>query len=144
MPNVGYLTVHMFNWICQCAFAKSSASELTIVHHDVPKPTSTNSDSPRLEQRTLQGHPFVCGWQQLRPKGFSEHVPYAFIQPNGSWCWSNAGFLAPLSDQPGLLVDTLMDPVLTNTMLQELKPATGVGGGQGSIGAAWKEPKPRF
>jgi len=36
---------------------------------------------------------------------------------------------------PGLLVDTLMDPVLTGTMLTELKPATGVGGGQGRIGA---------
>lgn len=24
-------------------------------------------------------------------------VPYAFIQPNGSWCWSNAGFMASLN-----------------------------------------------
>ena len=28
----------------------------------------------------------------------------------------------------GLLVDTLMDPVLTGTMLAELKPATGEAG----------------
>ena len=26
-------------------------------------------------------------------------VPYAFIQPNGSWCWSNAGFMASLKGQ---------------------------------------------
>ena len=29
-------------------------------------------------------------------------VPYAFIQPNGSWCWSNAGFIASV-EGPGLL-----------------------------------------
>ncbi|CAL1132299.1 unnamed protein product [Cladocopium goreaui] len=96
---------------------------------------SATVDATQLEQRTLPGHPFVCGWQQLRPKDFAgDFVPYAFIQPNGSWCWSNAGFMASLKGQ-GLLVDTLMDPVLTSTMLAELKPATGVGGGQGSIGA---------
>ncbi|CAE7628569.1 unnamed protein product, partial [Symbiodinium sp. CCMP2456] len=64
-----------------------------------------------------------CGWQRLRPESGS-FVPYAFIQPNGSWCWSNAGFIAS-PDGSGLLVDTLMDPVLTGTMLRELGPATG-------------------
>ncbi|CAK8997728.1 unnamed protein product [Durusdinium trenchii] len=88
----------------------------------------------RSPVRTLEGHPFTCGWQQLRPKTFGDFVPYAFIQPNGSWCWSNAGFMASLHG-PGLLVDTLMDPVLTSTMVAELKPATGTGGGEGRIGA---------
>jgi len=68
--------------------------------------------------RVLDGFPFICGWQQLRPAGFggSTFVPHAFIQPNGSWCWSNAGFLSS-----GLLVDTLTDPVLTAEMLSGLK-----------------------
>ena len=34
--------------------------------------------------------------------GCLSEVPYAFIQPNGSWCWSNAGFIASV-EGPGLL-----------------------------------------
>lgn len=76
--------------------------------------------------RVLDGLPFQCGWQQLRPTGFggSSHIPHAFIQPNGSWCWSNAGFLGSRAigtdgnGKPhGLLIDTLTDPVLTEGML---------------------------
>ena len=33
------------------------------------------------------------------PVGSPGKVPYAFIQPNGSWCWSNAGFMASLQGQ---------------------------------------------
>lgn len=53
--------------------------------------------------------PFQCGWREVRP-GI-----HAFVQPNGSWCWSNAGFVG----QSGLLVDTLTDPLLTRGMLRD-------------------------
>lgn len=68
--------------------------------------------------RVLDGFPFTCGWQQLRPPGFggADYVPQAFIQPNGSWCWSNAGYVSS-----GLLIDTLTDPVLTREMLSGIK-----------------------
>eukprot|EP00928_Gymnodinium_smaydae_P074795 TRINITY_DN5780_c0_g2_i1.p1 TRINITY_DN5780_c0_g2~~TRINITY_DN5780_c0_g2_i1.p1 ORF type:complete len:390 (-),score=87.26 TRINITY_DN5780_c0_g2_i1:452-1621(-) len=51
--------------------------------------------------------PFRCGWQEVRGG------VHAFFQPNGSWCWSNAGYIA----SEGLLVDTLTDPRLTRGML---------------------------
>ncbi len=51
---------------------------------------------------------------------------YAYLQPDGSWGWSNAGLI--VSDGDSLLVDTLFDEQLTGTMLASMKAATGIGG----------------
>src|SRR6185437_10063141 len=40
---------------------------------------------------------------------------YAYLQPDGSWGWSNAGLIA--ADGTSLLVDTLFDLELTRNML---------------------------
>jgi len=53
---------------------------------------------------------------------------YAYLQPNGSWGWSNAGLIVD-GDQ-SLLVDTLSDIPLTAEMLQQMKDATGIGGAE--------------
>jgi cyclase len=46
---------------------------------------------------------------------------YAYLQPDGSWGWSNAGLVA---DGPStLLVDTLYDRALTEQMLQAMRRA---------------------
>jgi len=48
---------------------------------------------------------------------------YAFMQPDGGWGWSNAGFICDGEDS--LLVDTLFDEPLTAGMLAALEDATG-------------------
>jgi glyoxylase-like metal-dependent hydrolase (beta-lactamase superfamily II) len=46
---------------------------------------------------------------------------YAYLQPDGSWGWSNAGLVAD-GDQT-LLIDTLFDLELTERMLSEMREA---------------------
>ena len=48
---------------------------------------------------------------------------YAYLQPDGSWGWSNAGLIR--GDGQSLLVDTLFDLDLTGTMLDAMAPVTG-------------------
>jgi len=47
---------------------------------------------------------------------------WAYLQPSGSWCLSNAGLIA--GDGTSLLVDTLMDLRLTREMLDAMAPIT--------------------
>jgi cyclase len=47
---------------------------------------------------------------------------YTYLQPTGTWCYSNAGLIA--GEGTSLLVDTLMDLKLTQDMLDEMKPLT--------------------
>lgn len=51
---------------------------------------------------------------------------FAWLQPDGSWGWSNAGLIVD-GDQ-SLLVDTLFDLKLTAEMLDAMRDATGLGG----------------
>lgn len=44
---------------------------------------------------------------------------FAYLQPDGSWGWSNAGLIARGGDS--LLVDTLFDLRLTRAMLEEMR-----------------------
>ena len=62
--------------------------------------------------------PFRCGLEDLG------NGLYAWMQPDGSWGWSNAGFIRA-GDQ-SLLVDTLFDEPLTAKMLAALQGATGI------------------
>ena len=48
---------------------------------------------------------------------------FAYLQPDGSWGWSNAGLVR--GDGVSLLVDTLFDLRLTRQMLDELRPLAG-------------------
>ena len=65
--------------------------------------------------------PFRCGLDDLG------NGLYAWMQPDGSWGWSNAGFLR--DGDESLLVDTLFDEPLTATMLSALQDATGIAPG---------------
>jgi len=47
---------------------------------------------------------------------------YAYLQPNGSWGWSNAGLIT--GDGGSMLVDTLFDLRLTADMLAAMGPVT--------------------
>ncbi|HWN67456.1 MAG TPA: MBL fold metallo-hydrolase, partial [Haliangium sp.] len=49
---------------------------------------------------------------------------YAYLQPDGSWGWSNAGLIGTGAGDQGLLVDTLFDLPLTQRMLDEMRRAT--------------------
>jgi hypothetical protein len=49
---------------------------------------------------------------------------YAWMQPDGSWGWSNAGFVR--DGDESLLIDTLFDEPLTAEMLAAIEDATGV------------------
>ena len=46
---------------------------------------------------------------------------YAYLQPDGTWGWSNAGFVADQGET--LLVDTLFDLKCTRDMLAALREA---------------------
>ncbi len=50
------------------------------------------------------------------------HGSYAWLQPNGSWGWSNAGLIT--DGQESFLIDTLFDLNLTRTMLVSMKAIT--------------------
>lgn len=47
---------------------------------------------------------------------------WAYLQPNGTWGYSNAGLVS--GDGDSLLIDTLFDLKLTRDMLDEMKPIT--------------------
>ena len=51
---------------------------------------------------------------------------WAYVQPDGSWGWSNAGLVE--DGEASLLVDTLFDERLTAEMLRTMKASTGIGG----------------
>jgi glyoxylase-like metal-dependent hydrolase (beta-lactamase superfamily II) len=55
---------------------------------------------------------------------------FAYLQPDGSWGWSNAGLIK--DGEESLLVDTLFDADLTQDMLDCMRDAAGVK--QGDIG----------
>ncbi|HYZ98357.1 MAG TPA: MBL fold metallo-hydrolase [Acidimicrobiales bacterium] len=48
---------------------------------------------------------------------------HAYLQPDGSWGWSNAGLVAGAGES--LLIDTLFDLRLTKEMLDAMAPMTG-------------------
>jgi cyclase len=50
---------------------------------------------------------------------------YGYVQPDGTWGWSNAGLV--VSDGQTLLVDTLMSRALTRTMLDDFARVPGGG-----------------
>jgi cyclase len=50
---------------------------------------------------------------------------WAYLQPDGSWGWSNAGLIT--SDDQSILVDTLFDLHLTREMLDAMQPITDAG-----------------
>mmetsp|Transcript_14580 Transcript_14580/g.34583 ORF Transcript_14580/g.34583 Transcript_14580/m.34583 type:complete len:426 (-) Transcript_14580:383-1660(-) len=77
---------------------------------------SCQNEIPGDHWRSVQGLPFKCGWQEVRP-GSGVH---AYLQPYGSFCWSNAGAALSSSGEAVLVVDTLTDPALTNLMLGSL------------------------
>jgi len=53
---------------------------------------------------------------------------YAYLQPTGTWGYSNAGLV--VDGEQSLLVDTLFDEKLTAEMLATMRDATGIGGAE--------------
>jgi len=68
-----------------------------------------------LHPRALAIRPYDRGLHDLG------NGVFAYLQPNGSWGWSNAGLIVD-GDQ-ALLVDTLFDLRLTQSMLEEMRRA---------------------
>src|SRR6202045_537603 len=56
---------------------------------------------------------------------------YAYLQPDGSWGWSNAGLLADSGQS--MLVDTLFDLPLTRQMLDAMRRAEPAAARIGSV-----------
>ncbi|MBA58609.1 MAG: MBL fold metallo-hydrolase [Gammaproteobacteria bacterium] len=51
---------------------------------------------------------------------------YSYLQPDGSWGWSNSGLVFDSGES--LLIDTLFDAPLTREMLKQIKKAVGING----------------
>lgn len=64
----------------------------------------------------------MATWQYTKGLHDIGNGLYAYLQPDGSWGWSNAGLIVD-GDQ-SLLVDTLFDLKLTEAMLREMRRAT--------------------
>jgi cyclase len=60
-------------------------------------------------------------WQYTKGLHDLGHDCFAYLQPDGSWGWSNAGLVRD-GDQ-SLLVDTLFDLPLTAHMLKTMRDA---------------------
>ena len=60
-------------------------------------------------------------WQYTNGLHDIGHGCFAYLQPDGSWGWSNAGLVTD-GDQT-LLVDTLFDLPLTAQMLKTMRDA---------------------
>lgn len=70
----------------------------------------------------IDGFPFTCGLHRVTSGGTGPLEVYAYVQPNGSWCWSNSGIIVNKLSKESILVDTLTDERLTNLMLSDMKP----------------------
>jgi glyoxylase-like metal-dependent hydrolase (beta-lactamase superfamily II) len=68
-----------------------------------------------LHPRALAARPYDQGLHDLG------NGVFAYLQPNGSWGWSNAGLI--VDGEEALLVDTLFDLHLTRRMLAEMRRA---------------------
>jgi glyoxylase-like metal-dependent hydrolase (beta-lactamase superfamily II) len=64
----------------------------------------------------------MSNWQYKQGLHDLGHGAYAYLQPDGSWGWSNAGLVT--SGGEALLVDTLFDLKLTQRMLDAMRAAT--------------------
>jgi cyclase len=71
--------------------------------------------SSELHPRALAVRPYDRGLHDLG------NGTFAYLQPNGSWGWSNAGLIVDGKD--ALLVDTLFDLHLTRDMLDAMRRA---------------------
>lgn len=56
---------------------------------------------------------------------------YAYLQPDGSWGWSNAGLIA--DGEESLLVDTLFDLPMTAEMLAAMRDAVPAASSIGTL-----------
>ena len=66
----------------------------------------------------------MTGWNYQKGLQETGDGIYSYLQPDGSWGWSNAGLIVD-GDQ-SLLVDTLFDAPLTREMLGVMADATGI------------------
>ncbi|HEY6540989.1 MAG TPA: hypothetical protein VIZ18_08635, partial [Ktedonobacteraceae bacterium] len=63
----------------------------------------------------------MSGWQYSRGLHDLGNGIYAYLQPDGTWGWSNAGLL--IDGETSLLIDTLFDLKLTREMLDTIRRA---------------------
>lgn len=63
----------------------------------------------------------MSNWAYTRGLHDLGNSVYAYLQPNGSWGWSNAGLVT--DGEASLLVDTLFDLKLTREMLDTMRKA---------------------
>ncbi len=66
----------------------------------------------------------MAKWQYTRGLHDLGNGAWAYLQPDGGWGWSNAGFIK--DGEASLLVDTLFDEHLTQAMLDTIRDATGL------------------
>jgi cyclase len=74
----------------------------------------TGGRRPR-DYEVVTSHPYTKGLHQL------DDGVFAYLQPDGSWGWSNAGLV--VDDESSLLVDTLFDLRITGEMLETMRRA---------------------
>src|SRR5438445_5970841 len=58
---------------------------------------------------------------------------YAYLQPDGSWGWSNAGLIVDHGASSSMLVDTLFDLKLTREMLATMRKAERAASNIGTV-----------
>ncbi len=67
----------------------------------------------------------MAKWQFTKGLHYLGRGAYAYLQPSGTWGYSNAGLI--VDGDEALLVDTLFDERLTAEMLDAMRDAAGIG-----------------
>jgi len=75
-------------------------------------------------RKSLDEGNIVTAWNYQKGLQETGNGIYSYLQPDGSWGWSNSGLVTD-GDQ-SLLVDTLFDAPLTREMLKVMEDATGI------------------
>src|SRR5690606_27151196 len=87
--------------------------------HDHHAPGPATNGHVLTEQHLAHLHPATIYTKGLHEVGDN---CFAWLEPDGSWGWSNAGLIA--GDGASLLVDTLFDVPLTRNMLDGMAAVT--------------------
>ena len=94
--------------------------ETAAFNHSATPPSRRRAPPDRLAKHPGRHRPCRVAYQRgLHELGDGLH---AYLQPDGSWGWSNAGLIS--ADGTSLLVDTLFDLDLTREMLDAMRPVT--------------------
>jgi hypothetical protein len=78
-----------------------------------------DSEAKDNREREARRGDYMTTWHYTRGLHDLDNDIYAYLQPDGTWGWSNAGLIS--GGEASLLIDTLFDLRLTGEMLDTIR-----------------------